>query len=141
MHAQPSATLPQAGDYLALRLGDEEYAIDVGPVREIREGAGSGGMAVIDLRRRFHPSHGQGSATPVVAVLDAAGTSVGLLADAVSEIVTLKAAQILPLPDVAALVPPHGLRALAVAGERLLVILDVDQLLAEAVAGICSRAD
>lgn len=145
----PPLPLPAAGDYLAVTLGGEEYAIDIRPVREIRDCEGitdqpgaaghvlgtvtlrGSAVPVLDLRQRLRPDHLNAGSPPVMIVLDTPVATVGLVADAVSDIITLGSRQILPVPDMAAIVDARYLAALAVLGERMLVLLDVDQLLAD----------
>jgi purine-binding chemotaxis protein CheW len=86
-------------------------------------------VPIVDLRARFH--HGLTEATPthVIIVVAVGEMMVGLLADAVVDIVSVSASAIQPVPDT-----EHGGHAKFLAGlvtveGRMVVLLDLDSLL------------
>ncbi|MBU6246999.1 MAG: chemotaxis protein CheW [Xanthomonadaceae bacterium] len=137
--------------YLTVILGEDLYAVPLGAVKDVRGScpvvtlAGvppyvvgrldQPGVAapVLDLRRRLGIGP-QASAAPAVhVVLDRAGRVLVLRADAVADVVDLG------IPDAPAGVDgpdPRAdlawLRGVAAAGDRMVLMLDLDQLLAPA---------
>ncbi len=67
-----------------------------------------------------------------IVVCEAAGTRVGLVVDGVSEVLMIAAEAIEPTPDVAAGSDAAYLRGIAKLGERLIILLDLDGLFADA---------
>lgn len=136
-----------AGQYLTFRLGDEEYGVEILAVQEIKGGAAitpipgtpphvRGVMnlrgtilPVVDLRARLGGGAGGAGPFPVIVVVRIGERMVGLLVDAVSDVVELAAADIQPAP---ALGPQAGARivsGIGQAGERLVVLLDAGEVL------------
>jgi len=151
------------GQYLIFNLGSEEYAIGIlraseivrcdslaaapsGPpwlrgLLRVREAA----VPVVDLAVRFGwPA--RPVTTQTCAVLLATGRTassrVGLLADEVREVVDLRAEDIEALPRFGPRVHVDGFVGMAKAGERLVLLLDTDHLLAsEEVRAALAAAD
>ncbi|WP_374574885.1 chemotaxis protein CheW [Phenylobacterium sp.] len=111
--------LPQAGEELIeVRIGDQQYAIDIMSVREIRgwttstplPHAPAHVLGMINLRGAILPvvdlgaRLGIGSTTPsassVVVVAHINGREVGLLVDAVCDIITVTEGLLQPPPDI-----------------------------------------
>ncbi len=137
--------------YLTLRLGDDLYAITLGAVKDIRA-SGSvqplrevpayvtgqlahalGAMPVVDLRRRIGLPPAVDAAPTVTVVLERAGRRVAIVADAVAEVADLGIAD-----EPAAGSGPDAradlawLKGAAAADDRMVLILDPDQLIAPA---------
>jgi purine-binding chemotaxis protein CheW len=109
----------QVREFVAFRLGSQEFAVDVKAVREIRgwtpatrmPHAPSYVLGVINLRGNVLPildlaaRLGFGSAEPTsrhaIMVVEIGTQIVGLLVDGVSEIFSTEASQIQPPPDTA----------------------------------------
>lgn len=139
--------------YLTLLLGEDLYAIPLGAVQDIR-GSGSlqplrnvpayvkgrlshalGSMPLIDLRGRIGlPDHVGATAATVTVVLERAGQRLAVLADAVAEVVDLG----IPDEPIATSSEPDAradlawLKGAAAAGDRMVLMLDPDQLVAPA---------
>lgn len=139
-----------AQPYVACRLGDEEYAVEVSHVQEIVRPTAITAVPraphyvegvlnlrgrvvpVVDLARRFGmPARERTKATRIVITQMDART-VGMLVDAVSEVVRLGPDQISPAPDLAR----SGLNAefftgVGQANGRLLILLDLPRVLSK----------
>lgn len=137
--------------YLSFVLGGEEYAVDILRVREIRGWDGATpipnmppyikGMInlrgaivpIIDLRERFGLEHAPYGPTTVVIVLQVvAGESertMGIVVDAVSEVHTLPADGLRPAPELGGAVDVAFIRGLATVASKMVIILEIDELL------------
>lgn len=147
---RPSVGVPDSApaEFLSFVLGGEHYAVDILKVREIRAwervtriaGAPPFLKGVMNLRGAIVPvvdlrvyfGCGDGSCGPftVMIVLQLAGRLAAVVVDAVADVVTLAAADIQPAPDFAALVGARYIRGLGAAGDTMLVVLDVERLMA-----------
>jgi len=133
--------------FITFTVAAEEYGVDIMAIREIKGWIPATALPevpehmrgvidlrgtivpIIDLRARFH--HGLTEATPthVIIVVAIGGMMVGLLADAVVDIVSVVASAIQPVPEM-----EHGGHADFLAGlisveGRMVVLLDLDSLL------------
>ncbi len=132
---------------VVFRLAEEHYGVDINGVREIitwqpvtrmpkaprfMEGVlnlrGSV-IPVIDLRKRFEfPEMAHGSETRIM-VVEIDGQVVGMVVDAVTEVLRVTGESIEPPEGLAVGVDASFLRGVAKVGERLIVLLDLDELL------------
>ena len=133
--------------YLTFRLGDEEYGLEILKVQEIRSysaitpipntpRAVRGVMnlrgqiiPVVDLRLTLGMPETAYNRFAVVIVVSIAGKVVGLLADAVSDVLTLARTDVQPPPDFGAPIEARLISGMAKAGEKLVILLDVERLL------------
>lgn len=160
--AVSQAALPAsaAGEYLTFRLGDEDYAIGILHVQEIRgyevptRLAGAPELVrgvlnlrgvivpVVDLRTRFgvEPAF---DGTTVTVVLNVAGRTVGAVVDAVSDVIEFSREQIQPAPELGSSGAAHitGLGSIRQGDrQRMLILLDIEQLMADTLIGLGQRA-
>jgi purine-binding chemotaxis protein CheW len=151
----PGAAAEAPREFLAFRLGAEEYALDILRVQEIRAyeaptriaGAGDCVLGVfnlrgvivpiVDLRRQLRLPPAATDAFAVVIVLNFGHRLVGLVVDAVSDVIALAPEQWRELP---ALQAAEHLLALGAVGQRLLMLLDIDKLLGRAGLGPAAAA-
>lgn len=140
-------------------LGTDEYAITIAKVREIQsmteirkvprapkfvEGVISlrGKIhPVIDLRKRFEMPPAADPSTSKILIIEFNRNLVGLIVDAVSEVIRLYTDQIEKTPDIFSLsIDSRYIQGVVKLDERLIILLDVDQLLsfeeASALAGM-----
>ena len=135
---------------VVFELGDERYGLDIATVYEIirhqpitavpQAPAFVEGVInlrgriipVVDLRDRFGMTEGDLTKASRIVVCEAAGTRVGLVVDGVSEVLMIAADAIEPTPEVAAGVDAAYLRGIAKLGERLIILLDLNGLFADA---------
>ena len=134
-------------EFLTLRLGDEEYAIDILQVREIRARetvtaiAGSPAFVrgvinlrgtivpVIDLRLKLGMAAPPDNAVTIILMLS--GRLLGLVVDAVTDVARLAAGDIRPTPEMASALPLHFIRGIAPVEQRMLVVVDLERLMTE----------
>jgi purine-binding chemotaxis protein CheW len=134
--------------FISFKTGGEEYAIDIIAVREIRgwsqttvlphqspDACGVMNLRgtivpVFDLRRRFSMGATNPSDTHVVIVVVVADRLVGLLVDAVSDILTIDANEIRPLPEMDAGASVDFLAGIVSVKDGMVVILSLEKLFA-----------
>jgi len=129
--------------YLTFRLGDADYGVPIVTVREIKSGVTitpianapayvsglmrlRGAMVpVVDLRPRLARRTAGYSRFTVIVLAPAASTTVGLVVDAVSEVLDLPGPELLPIPE-------NGggfVTGLARLGEERIALLDTARIL------------
>ncbi|HSW07174.1 chemotaxis protein CheW [Aquabacterium sp.] len=137
--------------YLTFSLGDEVFAMHIRTVREIIQfgpvttvplmpnfvrgviNLRGAVVPVIDLQARFgRPTAGVGKKTCIVifdAVRDGERVELGLLVDAVSEVIDIAAEQIEPPPAFGSSVRRDFIRGMGKLGQRFVIILEPDKAL------------
>jgi purine-binding chemotaxis protein CheW len=144
-------------EFLAFRLGSEEYGIDIQKVREIRGYDAVTHIAnspefikgvvnlrgiivpIIDMRIKFNlgtPTYDQFT---VVIILNIAERLMGIVVDSVSDVITLQAAQIKPAPDMGAALGSTHMIGLGVVDERMLILMDIDKLMSSGEMGLIEQ--
>lgn len=127
-------------------LGDEHYGLDIARVIEIIRQQPITAVPqspvfvkgvmnlrgriipVVDLRSRFGmPAVGPTKDTRIV-VADSSSARVGLVVDAVSEVLIVPAASLEQTPNIAAGVETEYLRGIAKLDDRLILLLEIDGL-------------
>lgn len=141
----------QMRQYLSFLLGGEEYAVDILRVREIRGWEGATpvpnmpryikGMInlrgaivpIVDLRERFSLEHAPYGPTTVVIVLQVVTgekeRTMGIVVDAVSEVHDIPDAELRSAPDFGGAVDTAFVRGLSTVDGKMVIILDIDELL------------
>jgi purine-binding chemotaxis protein CheW len=133
--------------YLTFRVGQEEYGVDILKVQEIKGYSAitpipntppylKGVMnlrgtvvPVADLRAKFAMAEAHYDQFTVIIVLTVGAKVMGLVVDAVSDVLNIPHADIQPPPDFGAQVDARYINGMAKAGEKLVVLLDIDRLL------------
>jgi purine-binding chemotaxis protein CheW len=151
----PAEFDPAAGlrEFLAFRLGAEEYGVDILRVHEIRSYerptriAGTPefvkgvinlrGMIVpiVDLRLKLQLQAAQYDAFTVVIVLQVGARVMGMVVDAVCDVIALQPEQLRPAPALRAGPAGEHLMAIGAADERMLILVDIDKLIGGADLG------
>ena len=144
------------GQYLTLRLGGEEYAIDILRVQEIRSYEEPTRMVnapvfikgvvnlrgvivpIVDLRLKLNIDKVEYNDFTVVIILNVRGTVIGAVVDAVSDVVTLTAQSIKAAPQFETAIDSRFITGLANVGERMLIVMNMDALLSNAEMGMVS---
>lgn len=145
--AETDASAPgDLAQFVSFTVADGEYAVDIMQVREIKgwtdvtqlpnqpdymrgvlnlRGAI---VPIFDLRRRF--GLGLTEATPihVVVIVQLDDRVVGILVDTVSDILSVNADEIRPVPDVDGRKDQEFLLGLATVGERMVALLGIEKL-------------
>ena len=161
--AQPSPgamadRLLSAHEFLAFRLGREEYGIDILKVQEIRGYESVTRIAnapeyikgvinlrgtivpIIDMRIKFNLGEPTYDQFTVVIVLNIGGRVVGMVVDSVSDVTTLTQEQIKPAPAMGTTLDTHYLIGLGTLDERMLILVDIDKLMSSADMGLVDQA-
>jgi purine-binding chemotaxis protein CheW len=130
---------------LTFAIGNEEYGLDILSVKKIRENTPTTPVPgvppsirglinfhgliipVMDLRTRLGLDPAEYSRFSVVIVVSAAGKTVGLLADSVVGVLEIPAGDLQDAPVRAGARTPF-IRAMARGEERLVIVLDVDEI-------------
>ena len=148
-HAAAASQLAQAGarELLVFGLGNEEYAIDIGLVQEIRGYGAVTHMAnapaflkgfihlrgsivpLIDLRIALGQAEPAYDASTVVIILIFAHGATGIVVDRVADVVPLTLAQIKPPPQLHGSAMAGHVTAIGSLDERMLIVLDMNSLL------------
>jgi purine-binding chemotaxis protein CheW len=156
--AMRGAPAPAPSGYLSFRLGAEEYGIDILKVQEIRgyepptRIAGAPAfikgvvnlrgviVPIVDLRLKFGLESAAYDGFTVAIILNLASRVVGIVVDAVSDVVELTPEQVRPAPEFNGSVDARhitGLGALRQGDtERLLILTDIEQLMGSAEMGL-----
>lgn len=134
-------------EYLSFLLGGEEYAIDILRVQEIRGYEAVTSIAhapafikgvinlrgaivpIIDLRIKFGIGLAEYTAFTVVIVLNVGERIVGIVVDAVSDVLTVHDEAIRPPPELTNTVDLRYITGLAMLDERMLILVDIEGLM------------
>jgi len=137
--------------YLTFVLADEEYGVDILRVQEIRgwESVTSVPNApeyvkgvinirgtivpIVDLRERFGMESLEYGPITVVIVLKVMGENrervMGIVVDTVSDTIDVPSDDVKPAPDFGDKIEVTFVKGLATVNEKMLILLDIDQLL------------
>ncbi len=134
---------------VSFRLANELYGIEITKVREIiliteitripqtphyvkgLINLRSTVIPVIDLRSLFGLPEGEMTDESRIMVLQASGRTIGIVVDAVSEVLRVKQDQIAPPPPTVAKLGREYLTGLVKLDKQLLILLDIDKILNE----------
>ena len=86
-------------------------------------------IPVIDLRSLFGLADGEKTDESRIMVLQAAGKTIGIMVDAVSEVLRVKKDQIAPPPPTVMALGKEYLTGLVKLENQLLILLDIDRIL------------
>ena len=122
--------------YLTFMLGEEVFAMDIRTVREIIQ---HGAMTVVPLMPKFVRGviNLRGAVVPVIDLQSRFGrstTELGLMVDAVSEVIEIQPTQIEPPPQFGTSIQREFIRGMGkVAGEFIVILeperaLDIDDM-------------
>ncbi len=144
--------------YLTFTLGAEEYGVEILKVQEIKGYSAitpipntptyvKGVMnlrgaiiPIVDLRAKLAMSEAAYNQFTVIIVVRVGAKTVGVVVDAVSDVLNIPTKDIQPTPDFGAQVDARFISGLAKAGERLVVLLDIDKVLGGEAATLVSAA-
>jgi purine-binding chemotaxis protein CheW len=132
--------------FISFRIGDEEYAIDIMAVREIKGWSETTSLPnqpehilgvmnlrgtivpVFDLRCRFGMGLTEASRSHVVIIVAVLDRIIGLLVDAVSDILTIDSSEIRPVPEMDRGISADFLSGIVSVNESMVVILALEEL-------------
>lgn len=98
-------------------------------------------IPIIDLRKRFNLSPAESTANSRIIIVEMGGTIVGMIVDAVSEVLSVSRSNIEPPPAVVSGLDSAYLRGIALWQERLVILLDLEKILAEKEQQQLKKAD
>lgn len=88
-------------------------------------------VPVIDLRERFSMEKKDYDQFTVIMILDVLGRIMGLVVDAVSDVVTLNNDSIKPRPHFSTSISLEFIQGMGVKDNKFIILLDVDKLLSD----------
>ena len=88
-------------------------------------------VPVIDLRERFTMEKKTYDQFTVIMILDVSGRTMGLIVDAVSDVVTLNDEDIKPRPNFSTGISTHFIHGMGLKDNKFIILLDVDRLLSD----------
>ena len=86
-------------------------------------------VPIVDLRLKFGLNSATYDAFTVVIVLNIGTRVVGMVVDSVSDVITLAADQLRPVPELNSAIATDHLLAVAAVDERMLILLDIEKLM------------
>jgi purine-binding chemotaxis protein CheW len=152
--SRPAAAAVPVREFLTFRLGEEDYAIDILQVQEIRmleavtklpgtpeymKGVINlrGLIApVIDLRVKFGLASAECGPFTVLIVLRIAQRLVAVVVDAVADVVALSQDEIKPAPQFISAVNLEYVIGLGTPGGHMLILLDIERLISSQELGL-----
>lgn len=147
-----------AQEFLAFKLGDEEYGIDILKVQEIRSFEKPTRIAhspahvlgvinlrgiivpVVDLRVKFQLPRKPYDGFTVVIVLNVGARVVGMVVDGVSDVLTLGRDQMRDVPSFESTIDSEHLMAIGAMEQRMLILLDIERLMSSPEMGLIEPA-
>jgi purine-binding chemotaxis protein CheW len=165
MHPQAnSAAAPKGAsttslrEFLAFKLGAEEYGIDILRVQEIRSYEQPTRIAnapsfikgvvnlrgvivpIVDMRLKFDLEQASYDAFTVVIVLNIANRIMGMVVDGVSDVITLTPEQLRPVPEFNSSIASDHLLAIGAIEDRMLILVDIEKLMSSSEMGLIEDA-
>jgi purine-binding chemotaxis protein CheW len=137
----------EAVELVAFRIGEQEYCVDIMAVREIRGWTPATTLPhspsfvqgvinlrgtvlpIVDLAARLGLGRAEPTARHVTIVVQIGDQVVGLLVDAVSDILTVAAGEIRPTPDVASEVTRQFVKGVFALDNRMISLIELDEVL------------
>lgn len=158
-HSTPKSALQELAirEFLAFKLGDEEYGIDILRVQEIRSFERPTRMAnapayilgvvnlrgvivpIVDMRIKFNLSEVNYDTFTVVIVLNIGKQVVCMVVDGVSDVITLTPEQLRLVPDFSSSIGSEHLLAIGSVGQRMLILLDIEKLMSSVEMGLVAQ--
>ena len=141
-------------EFLAFKLGAEEYGIDILRVQEIRSYEEPTRIAnappfikgvvnlrgvivpIVDMRLKFNLEQVSYDSFTVVIVLNIGNRVMGMVVDAVSDVITLTPEQLRPVPEFNSAIAGDHLLAIGAVQDRMLILVDIEKLMASPEMGL-----
>lgn len=145
-------------EFLAFKLGNEEYGIDILRVQEIRSYEAPTRLAntpafikgvinlrgvivpIIDMRLKFSLEKVGYDGFTVVIVLNIGRQVVGIVVDGVSDVITLAPEQLHPVPEFTSAIDSDHLLAIGSVENRMLILLDIEKLMGSSDMGLVAES-
>ena len=144
-------------EFLAFKLGAEEYGIDILRVQEIRSYEAPTRIAnapafvkgvvnlrgvivpIVDMRLKFNLETVGYDSFTVVIVLKIGNRVMGMVVDAVSDVITLTPEQLRPVPEFNSAIASDHLLAISAIDQRMLILVDIEKLMTSAEMGLVEQ--
>ncbi len=144
-------------EFLAFKLGQEEYGVDILRVQEIRSFEPPTRMVnapefilgvvnlrgvivpIIDMRIRFGLDEVRYDDFTVVIVLTIGRQVIGMVVDGVSDVITLTPEQLRPVPEFSGAINNSHVLAIGSVAERMLILLDIEKVMGRAEMGLIAQ--
>ncbi len=154
----PSAARPEAREFLAFKLGAEEYGIDILKVQEIRSYEAPTHIAnapdfikgvvnlrgivvpIVDLRLKFNLNRVGYDGFTVVIILNVTDRVLGIVVDGVSDVIALTNQQLRAVPEFNSAIASDHLLAIGAVDERMLILIDIEKLMTSHDMGLVEAA-
>jgi purine-binding chemotaxis protein CheW len=154
----PQGAGDETAQFISFRIGEEEFAIDIMAVREIKGWTETTVLPnqpeyllgilnlrglivpIFDLRCRFGMGLTTASRAHVVIIVSVMERTVGLLVDAVSDILTVQANEIRPIPDMERTGGARFLAGIITRAESMVVVLSLEALFDKAALNVAMPA-
>jgi purine-binding chemotaxis protein CheW len=155
--AAAQAAVTAIREFLAFKLGSEEYGIDILRVQEIRSYEAPTRMAnapafikgvinlrgvivpIVDMRIKFGLSEVRYDHFTVVIVLNIGNQVVGMVVDGVSDVIMLSPEQLRPVPEMTSAIGSDHILAIGSLDKRMLILLDIEKLMGSAEMGLLTQ--
>jgi len=143
-------TITDTRQYLSFKLDEEEFALDISKVREVLDitritrvprtpdymkgviNLRGSVVPVVDLNRKFQIKDTERTLNTRIIIgeveLESGRTVLGVLADAVHEVMELDPEQIEPAPKIGTGLKTEFLKGMGRRGEEFIMILDIDRV-------------
>jgi purine-binding chemotaxis protein CheW len=141
--------------YLTFKLHSEEYGVEILKVQEIKGfsqitpvpntpayvkgviNLRGTVVPVLDLRARFRMDATEYNQFTVIIVVNVHDRIIGLVVDAVSDVLNFRSSEVEPTPDFGGGVDTSFITGLAKVDERLVLLLNLECLVSDAEAATC----
>ena len=148
-----------AREYLTFRLDQEEYGIDILKVQEIRGYEPPTRIAnapnfikgvvnlrgtivpIVDMRLKFNCSKAEYNSFTVVIILNLRNRIVGIVVDSVSDVMELPPESLKAAPDIDSVIDSSAVLGLGSLSDRMLILLDIEQLMSAPDMGLVGASD
>ncbi len=158
VRATTNLSQQETREFLAFKLGSEEYGIDILKVQEIRGYEKPTRMAnvpefikgvvnlrgiivpIIDMRIKFNMTTVEYNEFTVVIILNVSGRVLGMVVDGVSDVTTLTPDQIRNAPDFAENIDTSYVIGLGTLDERMLILMDIERLMSGSEMGLSEKS-
>ena len=146
-------------EYLTFTLGNEEYAMDILKVQEIRGYDSVTHIAnspdfmkgvinlrgvivpIIDMRIKFNLGNVVYDEFTVVIIINVLGRVIGMVVDGVSDVVTLPPDQIRPAPEFGSSINAEYITGIGTVNEQMLILTDIERLIGSDDMQLMATAD
>lgn len=153
-----TAAITHLREFLAFKLGQEEYGINILRVQEIRSYEEPTQIAnspayikgvvnlrgvivpIVDMRMKFNLAHVSYDEFTVVIVLNIDSHVIGMVVDAVSDVINLSPQDMRPVPALNIAINTEHLLAIGSVAERMLILLDIEKLMRSSDMGLINPA-